>query len=95
MEHFLDYLFTTQSGVALAFFGTWFVAWRAYKKNTADHNALGDKVDHAKSEMLESVERLGEKIDAVREAISHHETVWHAPHKSEKAAQRKRAAKKK
>lgn len=91
----LDDFLNTNFGVTLAFAVTWGAAVWAYKKNAEDHGRLGDKVDEAKSEMLESVERLGQKIDAVREAISHHETVWHAPHKSEKAAQRKRVAKKK
>ena len=89
----LDDFLNTNFGVTLAFVFTWAAAVWAYKKNTADHNALGDKVDDAKSEMLESVRQLGEKIDAVREAISHHETVWHAPKQSrttKKVAARKK-----
>lgn len=88
-------ILNTNVGVTAAFALTWAAAVWAYRKNTEDHNALGDKVDDAKSEMLESVRQLGEKIDAVREAISHHETVWHAPQKEAKAPQRKRAARKK
>ena len=88
-------ILNTNVGITAAFAATWAAAVWAYRKNTEDHNALGDKVDDAKSEMLQSVRELGEKIDAVREAITHHETVWHAPHKAEKAPQRKRAAKKK
>lgn len=91
----LDDFLNTNFGVTLAFALTWAAAVWAYRKNTQDHNALGDKVDDAKSEMLESVRQLGEKIDAVREAISHHETVWHAPEQVEAKPKRKSAAKKK
>jgi len=91
----LDDFLNTNFGVTLAFALTWGAAVWAYRKNTEDHNALGDKVDDAKSEMLESVRQLGEKIDAVREAISHHETVWHAPEHVEAKPKRKSAAKKK
>lgn len=75
-------ILNTNVGVTAAFAATWAAAVWAYRKNTEDHNALGNKVDDAKSEMLESVRQLGEKIDAVREAITHHETVWHAPKQS-------------
>lgn len=88
-------ILNTNVGVTAAFAATWAAAVWAYRKNTEDHNALGDKVDDAKSEMLESVRQLGEKIDAVREAITHHETVWHAPHKATKTAPRKRTTRKK
>lgn len=86
-------ILNTNVGVTAAFAATWAAAVWAYRKNTEDHNALGNKVDDAKSEMLQSVRELGEKIDAVREAISHHETVWHAPKQSrttKKVAARKK-----
>lgn len=88
-------ILNTNVGVTAAFAATWLAAVWAYKKNTQDHNSLGEKVDEAKGEMLLSVEKLGEKIDAVREAITHHETVWHAPQKVAKSSHKKRAARKK
>lgn len=88
-------ILNTNVGVTAAFAATWAAAVWAYRKNTEDHNALGNKVDEAKSEMLQSVRELGEKIDAVREAITHHETVWHAPEHVEAKPKRKSAAKKK
>lgn len=91
----LDDLLNTNVGVTFAFVATWAAAVWAYKKNKEDHAGLGAKVDDAKDELSRSIERLGEKIDAVREAITHHETVWHAPRKEAKAPQRKRAARKK
>jgi len=90
-----DFL-NTNVGVTLAFAATWGAAVWAYKKNAEDHGRLGDKVDAAKDELAASIDKLGEKIDVVREAISHHETVWHAPQKQvKKPAPRKRAARKK
>jgi len=92
----IDDLLNTNLGVTLAFAITWGAAVWAYKKNVEDHSRLGDKVDDAKDELAMSIDKLGEKIDAVREAISHHETIWHAPQKQvKKSASRKRAARKK
>lgn len=75
----LDDILNTNLGVTIAFVVTWAAAVWAYRKNTEDHNALGDKVEESKKEMIEAVKELGAKVDAVREAISHHEAVWHAP----------------
>lgn len=68
--------------------GTW-----AYKKNKADHEALGEKVDKTGEKLEEMMNQLGEKIDAVRQAITDHETIWHSPSPTVKRA--KKAAKKK
>lgn len=75
----LDDILNTNLGVTIAFMVTWAAAVWAYRKNMEDHNALGDKVEASKKEMIEAVKELGTKVDAVREAISHHEAVWHAP----------------
>lgn len=91
----LDDLLNTNFGVTLAFAITWGAAVWAYKKNVEDHGRLGDKVDDARDELAISIEKLGEKIDAVREAVSHHETIWHAPQKQVKKLPRKQAARKK
>lgn len=91
----LDDLLNTNLGVTLAFAVTWGAAIWAYKKNVEDHSRLGDKVDDARDELAISIEKLGEKIDAVREAVSHHETIWHAPQKQVKKSPRKQAARKK
>lgn len=91
----LDDLLNTNLGVTLAFAITWGAAVWAYKKNVEDHGRLGDKVDDARDELAISIEKLGEKIDAVREAVSHHETIWHAPQKQVKKLPRKQAARKK
>lgn len=85
----------TNLGITLGFILTWTAAVWAYKKNVEDHSRLGGKVDSAKSEMLQSVKELGDKIDAVRDAITHHETVWHAPQKPVRSTQKRRAARKK
>jgi len=74
----LDDILNTNLGVTLAFAITWGAAVWAYKKNVEDHSRLGDKVDDARDELAISIDKLGEKIDAVREAISHHEAIWHA-----------------
>lgn len=92
------------TGVILSFLAMLWVGGWAYKKNKTDHEALGKKVegvknelsskmDSQKNELSESIRDLGVKIDAVREAISHHEEVWHAPRKTVQP-KRKRAAKK-
>lgn len=91
----LDDLLNTNLGVTLAFAVTWGAAVWAYRKNVEDHSRLGDKVDDARNELAISIEKLGEKIDAVREAVSHHETIWHAPEKRVKKLPRKQAARKK
>lgn len=70
-------LLSTEVGVTTAFALTWGVAIWGYKKNKEDHGALGQKVDLAKDEIFQSIEKLGDKIDGVREAISHHEAIWH------------------
>ena len=70
-------LLSTEVGITTAFALTWGVAIWGYKKKKEDHGALGDKVDAAKDEIFESMEKLGDKIDGVREAISHHEAIWH------------------
>ena len=70
-------LLSTEVGITTAFALTWGVAAWGYKKNKEDHDRLGDKVDVAKSEIFESIEKLGDKIDGVREAISNHEAIWH------------------
>ena len=88
----LQEILDTNAGLALGLFITWGAAYWAYKKNLEDHGRLGDKVDEAKSEMLESVKELGKKIDAVRDAITHHETIWHAPLKAHKRPTRKKPA---
>lgn len=75
----LDDILNTNFGVTLAFMVTWAAAVWAYRKNMEDHNALGDKVEESKKEMIEAVKELGSKVDAVREAISQHEAIWHAP----------------
>ena len=89
----LDDILNTNLGVTIAFVVTWAAAVWAYRKNMEDHNALGDKVEESKKEMIEAVKELGAKVDAVREAISHHEAVWHAPaarKTTKKAAVKKR-----
>ena len=70
-------LLSTEVGITTAFALTWGVAIWGYKKNKEDHGALGDKVDLAKDEIFQSMEKLGDKIDGVREAISQHEAIWH------------------
>ena len=90
----VDDVLNTNVGISAAFILTWLAAVWAYKKNTTDHDNLGTKVDAAKDELSKSIEKLGEKIDAVREAISAHETVWHAPFSDVKPDKRKRAARK-
>lgn len=70
-------LLSTEVGITTAFALTWGVAIWGYRKNKEDHSALGDKVDNAKNEIFDSVEKLGDKIDGVREAISRHEEIWH------------------
>lgn len=70
-------LLSTEVGIATAFALTWGVAIWGYKKNKEDHGALGDKVDLAKNEIFQSLEKLSDKIDGVREAISNHEAIWH------------------
>ena len=70
-------LLSTEVGITTAFALTWGVAIWGYRKNKEDHGALGDKVDAAKDEIFKSIEKLGDKIDGVREAISQHEAIWH------------------
>jgi hypothetical protein len=87
-----DFL-NTNVGVTLAFILTWSAAVWAYKNNKDDHGRLGQKVDNARDDISLAVNRLGDKIDSVREAITHHETVWHAPKQSrttKKVAARKK-----
>ena len=73
--------------IAYAIIGTW-----AYKQNKQDHASLGAKVDKNTEELKELINILSVKIDGVRQAITDHETIWHAPEPAVKRA--KRAAKK-
>jgi gas vesicle protein len=66
-------------GATLAFVATWIVAGFAYKKNQQEHEKLGDKVDASLDKVTQSIKKLEDKIDSVREIISQHETHWHAP----------------
>ena len=89
----LSDLLSTEVGAALAFALTWGVAAWGYHKNKGEHEGLGDKVDVAKDEILKKIDKLSDRIDGVREAISQHETHWHAPI-VRKPTRIKRAAKK-
>jgi hypothetical protein len=87
-------LLSTEFGITTAFTLTWAVAIWGYKKNKEDHDGLGDKVDAAKDEIFESMEKLGDKIDGVREAITQHESIWHAPETVSNATQTKAKSRK-
>jgi len=71
-------LLSTEVGITTAFALTWGVAIWGYKQNKKEHGMLGEKVDAAKDEIFQSLEKLSDKIDGVREAISRHEEIWHA-----------------
>ena len=75
----LNEILNTEVGFIFAIIATWVASIWFYKENKKEHGELGEMVKTETQSLLKSIEKLIDKVDAVRDAISHHESIWHAP----------------
>ena len=75
----LNEILNTEWGFVGAIGLTWIAAIWFYRENKKEHGELGETVKTETQSLLKSIEKLSDKVDGVRDAISHHESIWHAP----------------
>ena len=75
----LNEILNTEVGFIFAIIATWVASIWFYKENKKEHDELGEMVKTETQGLSASIDRLSDKIDGVRDAISHHESIWHAP----------------
>lgn len=75
----LNEILNTEVGFIFAIIATWVASIWFYKENKKEHDELGEMVKTETQVLSASIDRLSDKIDGVRDAISHHESIWHAP----------------
>ena len=96
----LNEILNTEWGFVGAIGLTWIAFIWFYKENKKEHDGLGETVKAQSEALSTSIDRLSDKIDGVRDAISQHESIWHAPKRvgnttRTEATRRKGATKKK
>ena len=96
----LNEILNTEWGFVGAIGLTWIAFIWFYKENKKEHDELGEMVKTETQGLSASIDRLSDKIDGVRDAISQHESIWHAPKRvgnttRTEATRRKGATKKK
>lgn len=96
----LNEILNTEWGFVGAIVLTWIAFIWFYKENKKEHDELGEMVKTQSEALSTSIDRLSDKIDGVRDAISQHESIWHAPKRvgnttRTEATRRKGATKKK
>ena len=100
----LNEILNTEWGFVGAIGLTWIAFIWFYRENKKEHEELGKTVKTEtgalSGELSASIDRLSDKIDGVRDAISQHESIWHAPKRvgnttRTEATRRKGATKKK